>query len=334
MRPVRPATCPRLEKRRRAAGRPPGRHKGGGGLSGSEKGVLWALGSVVFITALGLVVKHMGQIGVSVSTIVLFQGLLIWTFTIPLLARKGAPAFRTRRLPLHALRSVLSLGSFSGMVYALANLNLADAVALSFSIPLWSIPLSVLFLGEGVKLRRWVATAIGFAGILCIVRPGANFEWAMLVALVGAASGSGAKISTKKLTTTEGILQIMFYYSLIATLLVLPVGVWFWQPLGSVQVGWLLVSGFLGFAGQYCMAKGFALADMTIVAPMDFIRMPLSAVLGIFLFSEIPDFWTVVGITIIGAASIYIVRREAAQRRRGAPASSLSAAAGSKGPDQ
>jgi drug/metabolite transporter (DMT)-like permease len=278
-------------------------------LSSSDKGIFWALGSVVFITSLGLVVKHMGALGVGVAIIVLLQSLVIWALSIPVLARHGLPAFRTRHARLHAFRALLSMLSFGTLVYALANLNLADAVALSFSIPLWSIPLSVLFLGEGVRVRRWTATVVGFLGVLCIVRPGGDFEWAMLIALGGAALGSGAKIATKRLTTTETIPQILFFYSLFATLFALPAALWFWHPLSAEQWGWLMVAGVLGFLGQYCMARSFASADLTIVGPMDFVRMPLSAVLGIFLFGELPDLFTVLGMAIIGAASIYLARR-------------------------
>ena len=280
-------------------------------MTGNLRGVLWALGSVFFMTGMGLVIKHLGALGAPLAMIVFFRQALVLLISMPWFVRMGPRQFLTRRPGTHLLRALFSVIAFSMLAFALNRLILADAVALSFSAPLWSIVGSVFLLGEAVRVRRWTATAIGFIGVLCIVRPEGQFEWAMLAAISSAFFGSLSKIMLKKLTATDSVGQIIVNFSLIGTLLTVGPCLYFWHTPDLVQALWMGAMGGFAFFGQYCISRAFSYGDVTVVGPMDFLRMPLATLLGIALFAEAPDAWTVTGMAIIALSSAYIARREA-----------------------
>ncbi|MDP6785748.1 MAG: DMT family transporter [Rhodospirillales bacterium] len=280
-------------------------------MTGNFRGVLWALGSVIFMTCMGLVIKHLGALGVPLAMIVFFRQALVLLISLPWFVRMGPGPFRTRRPGTHLLRALFSVIAFCGLAFALDRLILADAIALSSSTPLWSIVGSVFLLGETVRVRRWTATVIGFIGVLCIVRPEGHFEWAMLAAISSAFFGSLSKITLKKLTETDSVGQIIVHFSLIGTILTVGPCLYFWRTPDLVQAAWMGAMGGFAFIGQFCISKAFSHGDVTVVGPMDFLRMPLAALLGMVLFAEVPDVWTVAGMAIIAISSAYIARREA-----------------------
>ena len=116
-----------------------------------------------------------------------------------------------------------------GSLSSLLGITLADAVALAYTNPLWSILVSVIFLGEPVRIRRWTATVAGFLGVLCIVRPTGQIDPAMLVALGSAVSASLSMMIVKKLTTTESPYQILFFFTLVGSVVSLGPGIYYWQ---------------------------------------------------------------------------------------------------------
>lgn len=280
-------------------------------MTGNFRGVLWALGSVVFMTGMSLVIKHLGALGVPLAMIVFFRQALVLLISLPWFVRIGPKRFLTRRPGAHLLRALFSVIAFTALAFALDRLILADAVALSFSTPLWSIVWSLLLLGEAVRVRRWTATVIGFVGVLFIVRPEGQFEWAMLAAIASALSGSLSKIMLKKLTATDSVGQIIVNFSLIGTILTVGPCLYYWQTPDLFQAAWMAAMGSLAFFGQYCISRAYNHGDVTVVGPMDFLRMPLAALLGIALFAEVPGVWTVTGMAIIALSSAYIARREA-----------------------
>ena len=204
-----------------------------------------------------------------------------------------------------------------GSLSSLLGITLADAVALAYTNPLWSILVSVIFLGEPVRIRRWTATVAGFLGVLCIVRPTGQIDPAMLVALGSAVSASLSMMIVKKLTTTESPYQILFFFTLVGSVVSLGPGIYYWQTPSLDQAAWLVLIGVLAFVGQICLSRAIALAEVTLVAPVDFLRLPFAAIFGFVLFAEVPDAWTLAGGAIIALASAYIVRREAVLRQPG-----------------
>ncbi|MDP6805694.1 MAG: DMT family transporter [Rhodospirillales bacterium] len=283
-------------------------------LSDNLGGVLWMLMAVTFFTAGGLVMKHLAQ-AVPISMIVFFRNWVVLVVLLPILFRNPPQRLRPQRLWVHVLRAVTGVTSFTCLAYSLRELILADAMALSFTTPLWGIVISAIFLGEAVRARRLSATVLGFAGVLFIVRPQVEIDPAMLVALGGAFLATMSMAYLKQLTASEPPILIMITFSLIATVITAAPAVLVWEPPTPAEFGWLIAVGIFALGGQFGMMRAFTHADVSLVLPLDFLRLPLAAVAGIFVFSEIPDQWTIMGAAIIGVASVYVARPEAPRAR-------------------
>ena len=233
----------------------------------------------------------------------------------PWLARVGRAGIATTRIKTHLFRSVFGIASFVCVVYALRQLLLADTMVLSFTSPLWSIIISALVLGEVIRRHRTIATIVGFLGVVLIIEPQGGIDPAMLIALFAAVLTSGAMVAMKSLSATEPPDRMVFYFFLFGTLIVLGPALATWQTPTLVQAGWLVVAGLLGAIGQAWLARAYAAADVTVVAPFDFVRLPLAALFGFLVFDEVPGIWTGIGTVVIIAASLYIAHHEARERR-------------------
>jgi drug/metabolite transporter (DMT)-like permease len=195
---------------------------------------------------------------------------------------------------------------------ALVTLPLAEAIALGFTQPLFATVLAVLLLGEVVRLRRWTATVIGFLGAMIILRPGLEeVTSAHLLVLLSSATGAITSVVVKRLTRTEDPNTIVTYMTLLATPLALLAALpgWIWPDAASWL--WLVALGLLGTVGHQAVTRAIGCLDASLVASLDFIRLPMAAALAWLAFGEIPDIWTWIGGAMIAAASVYIARREA-----------------------
>lgn len=271
------------------------------------------LAAVFALTLMFAIVKHLVQ-ELPVFVVAIGRTAFALMLMVPWMMRVGLDGLKTQRPFGHATRSFLGVAAFACVVYALSKLLLADAMVLAFTSPLWSIIVSALILGEIAGLRRIAATVAGFAGVLLIVKPHGGFEPASLIALGSALLTALAMITLKRLSKTEPPTRIVFYFFLFGTLMLLGPAIATWQTPTLAQWGWLFAAGLFGAAGQDWLARAYDAAEVTIVAPFDFLRLPIAAVLGFALFDEIPDRWSILGMLIIVAASLYIARREAEAR--------------------
>ena len=240
---------------------------------------------------------------------------------LPWMLRLGVGNLRTKRFPLIALRGLLGFISTVLWFYAVPNLALADATAINFTAPLWATVFAALILHEPIRLRRWTATAIGFAGVLVVLRPGfQDFSVWALVMLVGAACWGSQHIVLKTLSRTEPTNVIVCYHAILLTPVALILSLFVWRTPGLVDILWLVALGSLGTVGHLCLARSFAAAEASVVLPFDFSKMPIAAAIGYIAFDEHPDLWTWAGAALIVAAATYIARREAQIARANAAA--------------
>jgi drug/metabolite transporter (DMT)-like permease len=185
---------------------------------------------------------------------------------------------------------------------------LADSMALQFSRPLFTIPLALIYLGDAGNIRRTMVSIVGFVGVLLYARPfTAGFDANALVGAVGAFFGALVVVSIKQLSATESPRVIMFYYAVWNSVFSLPLAWWVWVTPHASELPPLLLIGFLGIAGQSMITKGLTLGDATALAPLDYSRIVYAAAIGYVLFSEIPGPWSLAGMSLIVAASIYLV---------------------------
>ncbi len=271
-----------------------------------------SLGAIA-LTMMAVMVKFLGK-DISPLEIQFFRSIIGLMLVVPLFWREPLAPFRTPKLNLHILRGALGAAANAFLFYSITHLPLADAMALQFSRPLWTIPLALFFLGEVVRGGRLVASLVGFAGILVFAKPfTGGFDYNALIGATGALFGALAIIDVKKLSETEETRAIVFHFAFWNTLFSLIPAVWVWITPSMVQLLWLLAIGVLGIIGQLWITQGFKLGDASALVPLDYARIVYGAVLGFFIFGEIPGLLSYIGMALIIGASLYIVLSE--QRR-------------------
>jgi drug/metabolite transporter (DMT)-like permease len=241
-----------------------------------------------------------------------FRNFFGLVFALPLLARGGWRTLRTRRLHLYLLRCLIGVGAMLTGFWALVHMPLVQAIALSYTSPLFVTIGAALVLGEVVRARRWTAVAVGFIGALVILRPGfVPLTPAAIVALVSAGLTAGAALSIKFLARTEATAAIVIYMVLIMTpmSLVAAAPVWVW-PSGRTML-WLVLTGLFGTVAHWFLTRAYKLGDASALTPVTYVQLPVVALLAWLLFGESVDGWTVAGAGIICGATLYIAHREA-----------------------
>jgi drug/metabolite transporter (DMT)-like permease len=232
--------------------------------------------------------------------------------------------WRSKRIVGHFWRTAMGTGSMVLGFYAVSMLPLADATAIAFSQPLFSVVVAALVLGEKVRWRRWSATVIGFAGVLIMARPGeGSLQLGALVALANAAAVSISILLVRRLSDSETPLMILTQFAIFSTILltVPAILVWRWPDLW----GWVLAVGIAVSAtvGQYFWVQAFKAGEMSAVAPFEYMRLPFAVFVGWLIWGEMPVIWTYIGASIVIGSALYIAHREhqlARERRRAAPA--------------
>jgi drug/metabolite transporter (DMT)-like permease len=275
-------------------------------------------GIALMVLAVGLyavmdaLVKWLGP---SYPTIEIFFFRSLFAF-IPIaffLLRSGSLAQLRTAHPLgHAVRALTGLASLSLFFYAYTHMPLANVIAISFAAPLLVTALSVPLLGERVGWRRWSAVLIGFLGVVIMVQPDSGaFDQIAVLALSATILYALVMVFIRKLSRTETSTAIVFYYALTSTLIsgaFMPF-VWVMPDLE----GWvlLILVGLIGGLAQIAMTNAFRLADVSIVAPFDYMHIIWAALLGYFIWGEVPSNSIWIGVAIVMASGIYILFREA-----------------------
>jgi drug/metabolite transporter (DMT)-like permease len=242
----------------------------------------------------------------SVFQIMLLRSVLGMAMLWPLVhAAGGLAAVRTERLPQHALRNVVHYAAQYGWFVALTLIPLAQVVSIEFTMPIWSAALAVLFLGERMSGRKWVAVLLGLVGVAVIVRPGTGeLDAGQLIALASAVGFAVSVVLVKSLTRTEAAVAISFWMLVIQSAIGLVPALLVWQWPSAEVWGWVVVVAFCGTYSHYCFARAMQHADATVVVPMDFLRVPLTALVGWLVYSERLDVFTVLGVGLILAGNL------------------------------
>lgn len=249
--------------------------------------------------------------------IAFFRSLFGALAAAPLLLRGGRAMLHTDRLGFYVIRCGIGALAMLASFWAIAHLPLAQAIALSYSSPLFVTIGAVLFLGEIVRMRRWSAVIAGFIGVLVIVRPGTDgFTAASLVALLGAAFAGAVTISIKFLSRSDPVDTIVLLTTWLWVPLSLPAALLAWQWPPASLWPWLVAIGILGTGGQYTWTHALRLAEASSLAPFSYLQLVIVAVLAWVAFGEVPDGYTALGAGIVVGSSLYIARREAKLARR------------------
>jgi drug/metabolite transporter (DMT)-like permease len=246
---------------------------------------------------------------------------------------------KTRRLGMHVLRASFVVFANLCFFLGIAALPLADAVAIFFISPFLITIASVLFLGEVVGARRWGAIAFGMVGVLIVLRPGTQaFQMASVLPLAAAFGYAGLHIMTRFLRETENAVSMTFYIQIVFIVVCVVFGLFFgdgkfadqsnaslaflfreWRVPVSSDLPLILILGIFASIGGYCISQAYRLGEAAIVAPVEYIAMPLSIAWGVMVFSTWPDAVAWSGIGLILSSGLYTVWREYQLQKETAP---------------
>ena len=225
-------------------------------------------------------------------------------------AQGGFAAMRSARPLQHVARNVVHYGAQWGWFYALTLIPLAQVVAIEFTMPIWTALLAVALLGERMNVPKSIAVALGLVGVAIIVRPAAGtVNPGQAIALAAAVGFAVSLIMVKSLTRSDSAVAIIFWMLVVQSVLgVLPaLAVWRWPS--APVLGWVLVIAVCGTFSHYCLTRAMQHADATVVVPMDFLRVPLTAIAGWLVYAERIDGYTVLGAGLILFANLLNLRR-------------------------
>ena len=221
---------------------------------------------------------------------------------IPYAIVRGHRIVPRRFVWIHVARGALGITSLAAFYISLSGMKMPDAVAFNFATPLFVIVLAVLFLGEKVGWRRWTATAIGFIGVLVMVRPSPSMEPVVLWALLCCITAAAGLICMKFLTAHETPITLAITLGSLALVFGAVPAFLSWQPLEWGQWALLVGGALVNLISQQCMLTAFSKADATVVAPLTYLRLVFAGIVAAIVFAEYPDQWTLVGASIIIAS--------------------------------
>jgi drug/metabolite transporter (DMT)-like permease len=282
-------------------------------LTPAARGVLWMLGAVLSFMAMAIAVRelqrHMGSF-----EIVFLRSVGMLAITLALLPRAGIASIRTRRLGTHVWRNVIHFVGQVLWVYSIGALALATVFAIEFTMPVWTSILAWLFLREKFTFPRLVMLGLGLAGVLIILRPGSGeFNPAALAMILGSLCYASSFIFTKRLSSTDSALAVLFWMSLVQTPISLALAVPQWVNPVLADLPWIVGIGAGAFWAHYCMTQAMKLVDAMVAVPIDFIRLPMIAVVGALAYGEPFDPMVIAGAAVIFAGTYYSISRERAK---------------------
>ena len=279
-------------------------------MNNTLRAVLWMSGAVLSFSTMAIAARqllaHMGAF-----QILFLRSVVMLALVLVIVAQAKDAVTATRRLPLHALRNLVHFGGQYCWVFAIGALPLATVFAIEFTMPVWTAILAALLLGERLTRPRLVMLGLGLIGVLVILRPGLGIvSAASLVALAAAFLYAGNMIATKRLVSSDSPLAVLFWMSVMQTPLALLTALPQWVAPQAGDLPWMLLIGVGSYTAHYCMTRAFKLADATVVVPIDFVRLPLIAVVGAALYGERFDPLILVGAAVIFAGTYYSLSRE------------------------
>ena len=280
-------------------------------LSPVPRALLWSATSGLLFCLLNALMRVMAQ-HLPAMQVQFLRYLFGFLVLLPLILRHGPAAYRTTRPLGQFLRGALHTVGLVLWFAALSHIPLADTTAIGFTGPLFIMIGAYLFLKEPMHWERWLATGIGFAGVMIVVGPklAGSGGWHHLVMLASAPVFAGSFLLTKVLTRTEGAGVIVVWQAITVTLFSLPAALWVWQAPGPAQ--WLAFAfcGLLGSGGHYCLTRSFRVADISSTQSVKFLELVWASTLGWLMFADVPTQTTLLGGAVISAATLWVARRE------------------------
>jgi len=275
-------------------------------------GVATMLLSILLFSMMDAMVKWLGG-NYPTQQIMFFRSLVaIIPVAAIIVSRGGVKVLKTRQPVMHLLRSILGISAMACAFYAFSLMRLADAISILHTAPLIMTALSILLLREKVGLHRWSAIIAGFLGMLIIIRPGESMlESGSLFMLIAALLIGFNSIIIRHLSAQDDPVCITFYFTLTGILVSsIAIGLFGWVMPSAGDWIFLIAVGLFGGVAQYLMTVSYRHSEIAVVAPLKFLSIVVGGLIAYFVWAEIPDLQSLVGISIIVAAGLYAMHRE------------------------
>lgn len=289
--------------------------------SSTVQAVTWMFFCCFSLTMIAALGRFAAQAGMHPAQTVFIRLFFALVLILPFAMRAGLNFKKTPQIKVHLLRSFVGICAMWLWFSSIAIIPITDQTALSFLAPIFTTMGAIIFLGEIVRMRRWLAILIGLFGAVVIVRPGfVELSTGHLLAVGSAMMMGMSMLLIKHLTAKDSPLMIVFLSHLFMTPASLIPALLVWQSF-PLEL-YLVLAGFAPFAffGHFALAKAYSLADASFIAALDYARLPFAALIGWLMFAEFSDIWTWIGASIIFGSAFYIVRREVQLARQGASA--------------
>jgi drug/metabolite transporter (DMT)-like permease len=249
--------------------------------------------------------------------VLFFRSVVGLIVVLALLHRAGYAQVKTNAFGMHLLRNVAHFGGQYGWFYGIALIPLTEVFAIEFTVPIWTILMAAVTLGERMNRLRAAAVALGFVGVLVILRPGyASISAAALAVLGSAFCYAISHIFTKRMSSHQTPLTILFYMTIVQLPLALLPALARWVWPSPAMWPWVAMVAVSALTAHYCLTRALQLADASVVVPLDFMRLPLIAVIGYFLYREPIDIWVLVGALIVFTGTLLNLKSASTSRPR------------------
>ena len=276
------------------------------------RAVTWMIGTLLSFSLMAVCARELSGEIATPQTLLFRSVVGLVCISIVLLASRESVKIQTNRLGIHTLRNIFHFAGQYGWFLGIGFLPLAEVFALEFTVPIWTLIVASITLGEKITARKVASITLGILGVVVILQPGiAIISAASFIVLASAICYAISHTATKSLSSSESAVSILFYMCLIQ----LPIGLflsissWVW-PTG-LQWVWLLIVGLTALSAHYCMANAMRYAEASTVVTLDFLRLPLIALIGVLLYSEQLEFALLIGGLLMLAGNIVSLKQPA-----------------------
>jgi drug/metabolite transporter (DMT)-like permease len=267
--------------------------------------------TLVSIAIFSIVLSSIKLIGMRIpmSEILLIRQIVVSLVIVHFLKGRVRQALRTNNLTLQILRGLFSYGSQLTQFIAMLYIPFAEVTALGFSQVIFITIAAAIVLGESVHWRCWLATGVGFSGVMIMLWPtGEGLNIFALMALSSGLLSAGVSITIRSMAHTESTVTIMLYQSAILCLAFVGPALWWWVWPTPAEWGHLVMIGVLGAVAQFLFTRACQIGEAAALAPLEFSRLLITAAVGYFVFLEVPSPTLLAGALIVIASTVYTVR--------------------------
>ena len=270
------------------------------------KGIFLFILSCFFVSVMVGLVRQLSTTGLHFTQILMMRSFFALLLMSPLIIKSNGKILQTNNLKLHFLRSSTGFIAVLSWFYVVTQIPLPQAVSITFTVPIITTLAAVMILNESVNVRLYLSLFLGFCGVLIIIRPGFNdLHFAHFVSLLSTIIWAISNVFTKKLSKTEGANTITIYLSIIILFLSIPITLPNFQNMNLEQLTWLFFLGLSSNLVHITLSSSFKIADLSLLQPFDFSRLIFTSLIAYFAFSELIDFYTIIGSIVIIFAAFY-----------------------------